>query len=172
MTTRRKFLALALAGSACAMPLAAFAQTAPLPIGAIRIDASPAVVEGWGANVALVKAELQRALAETLGPVYRPGSGTTLVVSLNSIWLASYAGGGGGGKPSDGGSSNDYLESVATIVDRKGGVLASYPIRSTESSGGAGAWYRPDIDQRRLKALARNNALWIARYIKGGGSLF
>ena len=42
--------------------------------------------------------------------------------------------------------------------------LGSWPIRSTEGMGG-GAWYLPDIDQRRLKALARNNAYWIKRYV-------
>ena len=73
----------------------------------------------------------------------------------------------GMGKPirNDGGSSNDTLESTATLYDSKGRQLASYPIRSTETSGGAGAWYLPDVDQRRLKALARNNAWWIKRYI-------
>jgi hypothetical protein len=88
-------------------------------------------------------------------------------VTVNSIWLASYAGGGGGGKPSDGGASNDYLESTATLYDRAGRQLGSWPIMSTELSGGAGAWYLPDVDQRRLKALARNNAWWIKRYVAG-----
>ena len=85
-----------------------------------------------------VKAELERTLAEILGPAYQPRTGTRLVVTIGSIWLASYA---GGSKWSDGGSSNDTLESTATLYDRKGRQLASYPIRSTETSGGAGAWY-------------------------------
>ena len=53
----------------------------------------------------------------------------------------------------------------ATLYDRSGRELASYPILSTELSGGAGAWYLPDVDQRRLRALARNNAYWIKRYV-------
>ena len=173
MTTRRNLLALALSGAACALPLATSpARAQALTVGAIKINAAPLVEQGWGGYVGLAKTELQQALIETLGPAYRPGSGTTLVVALRNMWLASYAGGGGGGKPSDGGASNDYLESIATVVDRKGRELAHYSILSTELSSSGGAWYRPDIDQLRVRALARNNALWIARYIKGGGSLF
>jgi len=52
------------------------------------------------------------------------------------------------------------------LIDR-GRVLASYPIRSTLLSSSGGAWYRPDIDQRRVAALLENNALWIRRYLGG-----
>lgn len=165
MITRRHVLAAALGATALALAPAvspAFAQ-APA-VGAIRVEALPSVVEAWGPHVPMVKAELERTLAEILGPAYRPRTGTRLVVTIGSIWLAGYA---GGSKWSDGGSSNDMLESTATLYDSKGRQLASYPIRSTETSGGAGAWYLPDVDQRRLKALARNNAWWIKRYIAG-----
>lgn len=171
MSTRRDFLALGLAGAACALPLAATgAQAQTATVGAIRINAAPLVEQGWGAFVDQARAELQRTLIETLGPAYQPNSGTTLIVTLRNMWLASYA--GGGSRQSDGGASNDYLDSVAIIVDRKGRELARYPILSTELSSSGGAWYRPGVDQLRVNALARNNALWIGRYVKGGGSLF
>ncbi|MGO4404125.1 hypothetical protein AB4Z10_07640 [Bosea sp. RAF48] len=164
MMTRRLFLASSLGAAALALvPGIASAQT--VPIGAIKIQFSPTVTQAWGENVAIVKSELERTLIDLLGPSLQRGAGTILVVNVSSIWLASYAGGGGSGKPSDGGASNDYLESIATLYDRKGRELASYPIMSTELSGGAGAWYRPDVDQLRLKALARNNAYWIKRYV-------
>ena len=159
MITRRHVLASALGATALAT-FPAFAQ-APA-VGAIRVEALPSVVEAWGPHLPMVKAELERTLAEILGPAYQPRTGNRLVVTIGSIWLASYA---GGSRWSDGGSSNDTLESTAALYDRKGKLLASHSIRSTETSGGAGAWYLPDVDQRRLKALARNNAWWIKRYI-------
>lgn len=165
MSTRRKFLSLAAAGAVLALaPLApsrAGAQAAL--VGAIRIDATPLTVQGWGPHTAIVKAELERALIANLGPAYRRGAGPTLVVTLNSMWLSSFA--GNGAKPGSAGGSNDYLNSVATLVDRRGRELASYPIMSTELSSSGGAWYLPGIDERRVMALARNNALWIKRYI-------
>lgn len=169
MTTRRSFLSLTATAAALALaPLgASTAHAQEATVGAIRIDAAPLVEQGWGASAAIARDELARTLIDQLGPVYRRGAGATLVVTLNSMWLASYAGGGGGGKPSDGGASNDYLNSVATLVDRRGRELARYPIMSTELSSSGGAWYRPDVDQRRVMALARNNALWIKRYIAG-----
>jgi len=163
MTTRRDFLASALGATALA---AAPALAQAGPIGSIHVTFAPTVLHGWGANTALVKAELERTLAELLGPSLQRGVGTRLVINVTSLWLASYAGGGGGGKPSDGGASNDYLESTAILYDRSGRELASWPILSTEGAGGA-AWYLPDVDQRRLKALARNNAYWVKRYVAG-----
>lgn len=165
MSTRRKFLSLAGAALALAPlgPSAAGAQAAL--VGAIRVDATPLAEQGWGAGAALAKAELERALIANLGPAYRRGAGPTLVVTLNSMWLASYA--GNGAKIGSAGSSNDYLNSVATLVDRRGRELARYPIMSTELSSSGGAWHLPGIDQRRILALARNNALWIKRYVAG-----
>ena len=166
MTTRRSFLASSFGAAALALtPGASPASAQAVPIGSVKIAFAPTVSHAWGANIAIVRSELERTLADLLGPTLQRGAGTRLVVSVNSIWLASYAGGGGGGKPGDGGGSNDYLESTATLYDRSGRAIASYPIMSTELSGGAGAWYRPDVDQRRLRALARNNAYWIKRYL-------
>lgn len=168
MTTRRHFLALAFGAAALAPSFAAapaLAQAAP--IGSIQVFFTPSVLHAWGPDhTALVRAELERTLAELLGPSLRRGAGTRLIVAVSSIWFSDFAGAGAGGKPRDGGGGNDYLESTATLYDRNGRELASWPIRSTESTGG-GAWYLPDIDQRRLKALARNNAYWVKRYVTG-----
>lgn len=166
MTTRRRFLALPLGAAALSLaPLAATPAAAQsAPVGSVRIEATPSVISAWGPHLPMVAAELQGTLAEILGPALQPRSGTRLVVTISSIWLNGFA---GGGIWSGTGGSNDYLESTATLYDRSGRPIASYPIRSTESSGGAGAWYLQDVDQRRLKALARNNAWWIKRYLAG-----
>lgn len=165
MTTRRHFLSFALAAAALAPFAGAAALAQAAPIGSIQVTFAPTVVQGWGANTALVKAELESKLAELLGPSLQRGASTRLIVNVTSVWLSSYVG-SGGGKPNGGGGTSDFLESTATIYDRSGRPLASYPIMSSEHPAGGG-WNLPDIDRRRLKALARNNAYWIKRYVAG-----
>jgi hypothetical protein len=164
--------ALLISGLVTATAAVAGCQTTPplgagVPIAAIRVDVSRLVELGWGANATSIKIAMERELAALFGPRLRHGPGPILVVAIRGIWLASYAGGGGGGKFGDGGSSNDSLDSVATLVEPGGRVLATYPILSTISSSSGGAWYRPDVDQRRIAALIENNALWIKRYVAG-----
>lgn len=164
--------ALMLSGLAAASAALAGCQTTPplgagVPIGAIRVDVSRLVELGWGANAPGIKVAMERELATLFGPVLRRGAGPTLVVEIRGIWLASYAGGSGGGRFGGGGSSNDSLDSIATLIEPGGRVLATYPILSTISSSSGGAWYRPDVDQRRIAALVANNALWIKRYVIG-----
>ena len=125
-------------------------------------DALPSVVEAWGSNLPIVKAELERTLVEILGPSLQRGAGTRLVVTIGRVWLSSSTRGTGWA-----GANEDYLESTATLYDRSGRQLASYPIRSTESATGAGLLRLPEADQFRLRALARNNAWWVRRYIAG-----
>ena len=167
MINRRHLLASLLAGGATAtLASTAFAQTPA--IGAIRVDVSNLARQGWGENVAWIKAGLERELQAALEPALQRGGPAILTVTINSISMPSYAGGGGGGgRFGDGGSSNDNLDSVATLTDRRGGVIATYPILSTQSSGYAGAWYLPDIDRRRIESLLQNNAGWIRRYLLG-----
>lgn len=164
--------ALMLSGLAAAATTLAGCQTTPplgasVPIAAIRVDVSRLVELGWGATATNIKIAMERELATAFGPALRRGAGPTLVVMIRGIWLASYAGGGGGGKFGGGGSSNDSLDSIATLVEPDGRVMATYPVLSTISSSSGGAWYRPDVDQRRVAALIENNALWIKRYVAG-----
>lgn len=166
MLNRRHLLTSLLAGgAAAALASTAFAQIPA--IGAIRVDVSNLARQGWGENVGWIKAGLERELQAALAPALQRGGPTILTVTVNSITMPSYAGGGGGGRFGDGGSSNDNLDSVATLTDRRGGVIATYPILSTQSSGYAGAWYLPDIDRRRIESLLQNNAGWIRRYVLG-----
>ncbi len=166
MTTRRAFLTASLAASALAVfPQIAAAQ--PTAIGGIRVLVSPLVQEGWGYHVPAIKAGLERELTEAFGPALRRG-GPLLVVSVESIWFSSFAGGGGGLYGGTGGANNDTLTSDVTLIGPGNRVIAAFPgIRATMDAGMAGAWYRPDIDQRRLAQLLRANAAWIKRYVAG-----
>lgn len=167
MTTRRTLLCLGLTGAALALsPLSiATAWSQARTIGAIRVDTSRIARQGWGENADRIRVAMERQLAETLGPIYRRGAGATLHVTVKGVWLASFAGGSGGGKPTGGGGSNDNFDSDVTVFGPRGEVLQTFPVLSVLDSGSGGAWYRPDVDQRRVAALIENNALWIRRYL-------
>ncbi|PZN95728.1 MAG: hypothetical protein DCF30_18515 [Hyphomicrobiales bacterium] len=169
MTTRRNLLSLGLASAAFGLspPLVTAALAQARTIGAIRVDTSRIARQGWGENADRIRLAMERQLAQTLGPIYRRGAGATLQVTVKGVWLSSFAGGSGGGRPTGGGGSNDNFDSDIAVLGPRGEVLQSFPILSVLDSGSGGAWYRPDVDQRRVAALIENNALWIKRYLGG-----
>jgi len=167
MTTRRNIISLGLAGAALALAPLSAASAQARTIGKIRVDTSRIARQGWGENAESIRIALERQLVTTLGPLYRPGAGSTLSVTVKGVWLASFAGGSGGGKPTGGGGSNDNFDSDIAVLGPRGEVLQTFPILSVLDSGSGGAWYLPDVDQRRVAALIENNALWIKRYLGG-----
>ncbi len=157
MITRRSLLtgsAALAAGGLASFPAAAQG----VPIGAIRVDARRLAPQGWGENAPRIARALEQELARQLAPL-RQRSGPTLHVTVQGLWLAS----GVGGHPGDNGD-NDNMDSLAEVIER-GRVLASHQIRSTLLDSSGGAWYQPDVDQRRVAALLENNAQWIRRYL-------
>lgn len=160
MTTRRAFLTgsvVLAAGGLASFP--ALAQG--IAIGAIRVDARRLGPQGWGENAPRIARAMEAELARQLAPLRQRGS-PTLHVTVQGLWLASAAGGGMAGDGSGGG--NDNMDSLAEVIDR-GRVLFSRDIRSHLLSSSGGAWYRPDVDERRVAALLENNAQWIRRYL-------
>jgi hypothetical protein len=158
MTTRRAFLtgsAVLAAGGLASFP--ALAQG--IAIGAIRVDARRLGPQGWGERAPRIARALEAELARQLAPLRQRG-GPTLHVTVQGLWLASAVGGGSPGE----GSTNDNMDSLAEVIDR-GRVLFSRDIRSHLLSSSGGAWYRPDVDERRVAALLENNAQWIRRYL-------
>jgi hypothetical protein len=153
MINRRSLLA-GLAGS---MLAAATASAAAPSIGAIRVDVGPLLTQGWGTRAGAIKVSLERALASLRG---QGRGGATLEVVVTGIHMTSFAGG------ATGSIGNDALESEARLIGPNG-VLARYPVRAILSPGAGGAWYLPDIDQRRIDALVEANAQWIRRYLGG-----
>lgn len=164
MTTRRSFILQGAAGAALVLCGPALAQTRA--VGAIRVDTSRLATQGWGPRSQEIKRDLERQLATTLAPMIQRG-GPILSVTVKGVWLASWAGGGGGGKPGAGGASMDNFDADYTLSGPRGEVLGQWTILSTIGSDSGGAWYRPDVDQRRVAALIENNALWIRRYLGG-----
>lgn len=171
MTTRRSILAALLAGSASIAaslrPAAAQAVPAGVQVGAIRVDVSRLVAQGWGDQAVAIKLGMERELAAQLGPALRRGAGPTLNVAVRGVFLNGYGGGGAGRRGGDGGAGWDSFDSEAMLVDRGNRVVGTWPVLSTVSSASAGPWYLPDIDQRRLDGLIRHNAAWIKRYVAG-----
>lgn len=158
MTTRRAFLtgsAVLAAGGLVSLP--ALAQG--IAIGGIRVDARRLGPQGWGDNASRIARAMEQELARELAPLRQRG-GPTLHVSLQGLWLAPAV---GSGSPGDS-DSNDNMDSLAEVLDR-GRVLFSREIRSMMPASSGGAWYRQDIDQRRVLALLENNAQWIRRYL-------
>lgn len=151
--------------SAVAAVLAGCQTTSPVdasvPVMAINVDVSRLVELGVGPYAGRIKAILARDLTNALAPSGRRG-GATVTVAVRSLFLPSYV-----GSTFDDSSGNDHLESVTTVTGADGHVLATYPINSSNASGDAGAWYDPDLLDRRVDLLARNHALWIARSIRG-----
>ena len=158
MTTRRAFLTgSAVLAAGGLVSLSALAQG--IAIGGIRVDARRLGPQGWGENASRIARAMEQALARELAPLRQRG-GPTLHVSLQGLWLAPAV---GSGSPGDS-DSNDNMDSLAEVLDR-GRVLFSREIRSMMPASSGGAWYRQDIDQRRVLALLENNAQWIRRYL-------
>lgn len=158
MTTRRAFLtgsAMLVAGGLVSVS----AQAQGIAIGGIRVDARRLGPQGWGENAPRIAHAMELELARQLVSQRQRG-GPILHVTLQGLWLAGSAGTGGAGDAGD----NDNMDSLAEVIDR-GRILFSRDIRSHLLSSSGGAWYRPDVDERRVAALLENNAQWIKRYL-------
>ncbi|MGX1785849.1 hypothetical protein ACWIGM_03880 [Bosea sp. NPDC055332] len=129
----------------------------PVAIGAIRVDTGPLAAKGQSATAAAIRPMLERELTG----LRRAGSGrgATLQVTVTGLYLTSYAGGAAATL------GNDTLESEAVLIGADGRELARYPVMSIMAPSFSGAWYLPDVDQRRIEALVANNAQWIRRYL-------
>jgi len=135
------------------------ARTAsPVAIGAIRVDAGPLAAKGQGTTAAMIRPMLERELA-SLRSAGRGGA--TLEVIVTGLTLTSYAGGQAATL------GNDTLESEARLIGPDGREIARYPILAIMAPSYGGAWYRPDVNQRRIEALVASNAQWIRRAVGG-----
>jgi hypothetical protein len=150
------------------------ARNTPLPSGlasslvisSIRVDVSQLRAKGLGPWSDLI----QQAMADQLQREFagRMGRGGAVVsVVMEGVTLESYVGGGGSDFPGDAESTNDYLEGDAFVLSGRGTVLAKYHILLALPASTAGAWYLPNIDERRLVSLSQNFARWVKRDILG-----
>jgi hypothetical protein len=134
------------------------AQTAsPVAIDRVRVDTGPLATKGQSATAAAIKPMLERELASLR--TTDVGHGATLHVAVTGLYLASYAGG------QSVTLGNDTLESEVRLIGVDGREIGRYPILAIMAPSYGGAWYRPDVNQRRIEALVASNAQWIRRAI-------
>jgi hypothetical protein len=140
----------------------ATAQSGPR-FGRIVIDVAPLVAKGLGGGYAervrqLLTASFAKEFAGLVG-----GSGPTLVVQIKSISMSSFVDGGGAFRwDSGGGPGNDYMD--GTLITQSGKtVLSRVPMLGALTATSGGAWYLPDNEDRRLKALSDFYAYWSRR---------
>lgn len=161
-TTRRALLA-ALAFA----PLGACAALTPQPalttrrFRAIRIDVSPMVAKGvpnWAARVARALAPAaRRAFADLVDPSDRKAP--VLTLQIDAVDFAIYTGGLNtdpfGAYGADG--STDWIDGWIVFGGERRHVATSC------SAALSGAWYLPDIEQRRLERIAAVFTQWARR---------
>lgn len=152
MLDRRAFLIASLAASTL---LARAGSAVAAMAGSVKVDVSRLRAQGVGPNADYIKAGLERELAGAAAP------GTSLVVTVRGIFMASYA---GGASMFGGGAADDRIDSEVTVTGPDGRIIASYPVLSSSSPSAAGPWYAPNIDRLRLDVMIRTNASWVRRY--------
>jgi hypothetical protein len=156
----RRELILGLAAMAASLPAAsilgsgfALAQTARF--GSIVVDTKPLEARGGRGAAAILRPQLQASLQrEFAGGIGR--GGPELIVRIHTVYLSPFAGDSGGRR---GVSGSDYLEGEV----QAGRVRL--PLFATQNPSMYGAWYLPDSEARRLRALAVQFAHWVRRKV-------
>lgn len=180
LTTRRTALGLLASAAAGAVlplgrvaPAAAQVGLAPAAAGAglpaglrfrsVAVDASRLARLGNLAGAEAVTAALTRELGAVFADLMAPRgtAGAALVARISSLYLADFVGTRSySGR--DGGGNNDDLEGVG-IVSSGGRTLAEVPILSVLDASYSGAWYQPDIDEKRVASICHHFAWWLRR---------
>lgn len=156
MVNRRLFLVLA--GATVLAPVAALAQR-----GGVRVDLSPLQRQGLGAPMLnIISAAIHRAFDPWLA-----SHGGGAIVRIDTVSMSGYAGGGWGSRSGHGyGSGSGSDDSIAGEIirtDAQGRVISRFPMHNALAPDSGGAWYNPDVDARRLDALATHWAQWAVR---------
>jgi hypothetical protein len=122
-------------------------------IGAIKIEASP-----YAAQIAPI---LLPALHQTFAAMLAPGDGraAVLFVRIDSLTFTSYV------DTFDPKSDVDWISGTGHLVGPGNHLLGEYPLSVNLPASYSGAWYLPDIDERRLDSLCQAFAQWLRRAV-------
>jgi len=159
MLTRRALIPTGLSALALAGCQSAARPGPPVAIATIRIDTAPLAAKGQSATAVAIAPMLARELSSLR--TAPGGQGARLDVVVTGLYLTSYAGGAAATL------GNDTLESTAMLFGPDGREIERHPILAIMSPSFGGAWYRPDVNQRRIEALVASNAQWIRRALGG-----
>ncbi|HRF10078.1 MAG TPA: hypothetical protein PL193_15745 [Xanthobacteraceae bacterium] len=139
------------------LALGALANTALARDGVYRtvvVDTSRLAMKGQTHLAASLKPMLAGELSKAFGP--RLGnSGGRLVVRVTRIKLGAY-----GGESVTDGWIEDSIEGVIVVPGH-----GQIPIRVVLPPDTAGAWYAPNLDERRVYRLIEAFAQWTARKV-------
>lgn len=189
LPTRRATLGLLASAAGAALTVAraapAAAQLPPSPFGGLPIPggapggAPGAAAPAGGLRISRVAVDtaalrspfdgsdaalLARDLAGDLRHVFADlmvGSGdrgVTLLARVHSLYLPPWA----GDRRGNAGDGPDNIEGVG-IVASGGRVLSETPLYTTLNPSYSGAWYLPDINERRIASISYQFAYWLRR---------
>ena len=159
MINRRLFsVSLGALTAAALVPGMALAQRS-----AVRVDLSPLQRQGMGGPMlGIISAAIHRALDP-----YVAARGGGVIVRIDSVSMSGYAGGGWGSRQGHGygigGGSDDSMAGEIIRTDATGRVINRFPMHNALAPDSGGAWYDPQVDGKRLDALASHFAQWVAR---------
>jgi hypothetical protein len=136
-------------------PLGAKAQNATnIRIGAIRIEASP-----YAEQIApIMLPALQKAFADRLAPGNRHAA--VLLVRIDSLSFTSYV------DTADPKADVDWMSGAGRLIGPGNQLLGDYPLTINLPASYSGAWYLPDIDERRLDSLCQAFSQWLRRAVR------
>ena len=135
------------------------AQARPAPRGGISVDVTPLLEKGLDGFAEMLRADLDRALADEFAG--RLGPGQRIIVQIHGITLTDY-----GGKDSLY-YENDYLDGTVTLIGPDGREVTTQKILTVLPASNGGPWYIAGSEQRRAAGLARSFASWARRYTLG-----
>jgi hypothetical protein len=133
-------------------------QARPAPRGGISVDVTPLLQEGLAGFAEMLRADLDRALADEFAG--RLGPGQRIIVQIRGITLNDY----GRDTLFD---DNDYLDGTVTLIGPDGREVTTQKILTVLPASSGGPWYIAGTEQRRAAALSRAFASWARRYTLG-----
>lgn len=140
------------------------AQDAPgaFRIRAVQVDVTPLAALGQRSTAGLIQQVLPEKLREQFADSLSPGDARApvLVARIDRLYLSLL-----GDTPSPGFdslSSTDSMEGAGLLLAGRQ-VLSSTPLRVSLPGSYSGAYYLPDIDQRRVASLCESFASWLRR---------
>ena len=159
--TRRSALA-GLASGCAVVTAGAWAQVPGGRFGRVAVDVGPLVGRGGGASAGLIAQLLPAKLASVFADRLAPGEKRlpTLVARIDTLFLSSFGETRAPGIDSLG--TMDSMEGAGlVVVGRK--TISITPLRVTLPASYSGAYYLPDIDQKRIDSLCFSFASWLGR---------
>ncbi|MDX7951959.1 hypothetical protein P7D22_12340 [Lichenihabitans sp. Uapishka_5] len=128
---------------------------------AIRVDAEPLAQRGGSSAATLIAQLMPGKMQDVFGDLLAPHDRglPVLVARIDTIYMPGYADSRQGPLY---GLQQDTLSGAGLVVSGRV-VQAETPLHVNLPSSYSGAYYLPDIDQRRIESLCTQFAYWLRR---------